>query len=207
MAAEAAAPGEVLVEDGKLQQKIEEVEKTLKREIVPCVIEESDHYIGSNIFIALIFLLIISTFFKFFSTGNFQSLDSIFLFQALSLGLGFLCGNISGLKRFVIGKSKMEEEVFQKSLEVLYYLERSYPKTSIVLVLVSKLEKRIQILCNDPEVKSETLEEGVRAFTCSTEKLSLRLEEVVDRLSQVIPPDKRELEGKSIPNDFYSGDR
>lgn len=138
---------------------VERYEKNTEAEMVPMVVATSDRYPAAYLRIGiLIFALLIglNTIFEFILYMGALHIIGFFLFSFL---IAAPLQNISFLKRIFISNEEKDEEVRQKAIEEFF--RRDLHHTSHrggVLIFISLLEHRIEILC-DQAIK-ERVDQG-----------------------------------------------
>ena len=151
--------GEALLEAGKKRTKmkilnkdvneiksaVKHAEKRTSGEIVPVILNKSDEYLYTHYLLALIFsimgILIVDTF-------SINIIDNITTVIILSL-IGFFLPHIDSIKRILLTKKEVQEEVNQKALQLFYEqgLQNTKDGTG-VLIYISILEKKAIILAD-----------------------------------------------------------
>lgn len=134
-------------EPQKISDLVEKFESMTSAEIVPHVVPQSDLYPASSLRI-MISLFFTEIFFLWFLDFEL-TLTFIMGFIVSSIILGKLLDLIPFVKRLFISRDEVLEEVNQKALEVFF--NRGLHLTdrrSGVLLFVSLLEHRIEIICD-----------------------------------------------------------
>ncbi len=130
-----------------VKNTIEKAEKNTSGEILPVILKSSDMYPAAHFRGALLLSAICS-----FLTYLFIDFDDpIVLIWSQIIGLlaGYLLAFIPAIKRILITQREIDEEVYQKALEVFFehHISQTVDRTGI-LILVSTLEHKIEVLAD-----------------------------------------------------------
>jgi putative membrane protein len=132
----------------RIARAVRAAEQKTSGEIVPVVVDASDHYthvnfigatIGQILFVGVGYLFVPEC-----------ALWQLFLFQAVGYVTGYLaCRYVQAIKRLLISDATSEACVYERALRAFYQHElyRTRDRTGI-LVFVSLLERRVQILAD-----------------------------------------------------------
>jgi len=147
----------------RIRDAVSEVEKTTSGEIVPAVVTKSDMYAGALWRVAFSVSLILTYALYYFSDDLFSLIPALEKFfnageipfscyivaEILFLLPGFIFGRIPFIFRLAITGRELEEEVYQRALELFHSqgLANTRDRTGI-LIFVSKLERRVIVLAD-----------------------------------------------------------
>ncbi len=129
----------------KIEDSIRQAELRTQGEIVPVLLSRSDSYLSTNYMCALIFnfIAIIIVYFL-----NFE--EEYYLYAMIGGSfLGYIIGQISSVKRFLIGKEVMDLQVHEKAMQL--FLENNLHCTKDrngILIMISLLEHRVEIVAD-----------------------------------------------------------
>jgi putative membrane protein len=130
-----------------VKKAIEKAEGNTSGEILPVILKSSDMYPAAH-FRGALLLSAISSFLTYLFI-DFD--DPIVLIWAQIVGLlvGYLLAFIPAIKRILITQREVDEEVYQKALEVFFEhnVSQTVDRTGI-LILVSTLEHKIEVLAD-----------------------------------------------------------
>ncbi len=131
-----------------IKEAIVEAELKTSGEIVPVILSKSDFYPAAHFRLALFFAFLFALL-----TYNFYDFeDSITLVwvQIPGMILGYLLGYIPFLKRLATTQNEMQEEVFQRALEVFHSSNVSKTKDRTgIMIYVSLLERRVEVMADN----------------------------------------------------------
>ena len=130
----------------RIEDTVKKIEKECQSEVIPMVVGQSDDYPGARWRLALTFSLLMS----FFISILFPNLSPIYLLisQFFSLWIGHWMG-LFPLLRFFLVKHKTKEEVHERALKAFFEKGVHQTKKRIgILIFVSLLERRAEILCD-----------------------------------------------------------
>jgi putative membrane protein len=133
----------------RIAEAVAAAESNTSGEIVPLVVDASDHYLHADLIgglVGLIVFLMIG-FWIFPEPGHFTL--TLILFAGFAAGF-ILTRRTAALKRFIIGDKISQAEVHQRALQafVEHNLMRTRDRTGI-LIMVSLLERRVQVLADE----------------------------------------------------------
>ncbi|MBI2608828.1 MAG: TPM domain-containing protein [Deltaproteobacteria bacterium] len=135
-------------EDKDLISKVvSEVEKTTTGEIVPMVVGASDTYPAASWRIAIVFALLLTSF--FYLLFPFLDILVYLLFEIPAIFLGHFLVQVPGLKRWFLTRNEVDQEVLQRAMQG--FLDNNLHATEQrngVLIFVSLLEHRVHILAD-----------------------------------------------------------
>ncbi len=131
-----------------IKNVIREAELKTSGEIVPVLLSKSDFYPAAHFRLALFFGLLFAVL-----TYNFFDFDDpivIVWAQIPGMIFGYLLAYIPLCKRFASTTSEMEEEVYQRALEVFHQSHVSQTKDRTgIMIYISLLEKRVEIMADN----------------------------------------------------------
>lgn len=130
-----------------LRDTIEKAESKTSGEIVPVILDKSDFYPAAHFRLALI----IGIFFSFTCYYSYDFDDPIMLLWIQIPGMitGYLLAYLTPLKRLFTSKSEMDEETFQRALEVFYNNNVSMTKDRTgIMLYISLLERKAFVLAD-----------------------------------------------------------
>jgi putative membrane protein len=111
------------IDKEKIKLAIKEVELKTSGEIVPVILSQSDFYPAAHFRLALI-IGIFSSLICYY-TYDFDDPILLIWSQVLGLIVGYLLAYLPFLKRIFTTQKEINEEVYQRSLEIFY--ENMYP--------------------------------------------------------------------------------
>lgn len=114
-------------------------------EIVPVIVSKSDFYPAAH----FRFALILGALFPLLTYYIVDFLDPIIiiLMQIPGLNLGYILCHFPYIKRFFTTKKEMEEEVYQKAIEIFHHHRVSKTKDRTgIMIYVSLLEHRVEVI-------------------------------------------------------------
>ena len=139
-----------------IRSQVEESEKKTSGEIVPVFVQKSDNYSGAVWRIVFASSLTLTYLFYYF-LGDIPLFDiihdnpfySCIMLEILFVPVGLLIAQIPFIFRFAITKKELEEEVYQKALEMFHAqgVSNTRDRTGI-LIYVSYLERQVIILAD-----------------------------------------------------------
>ncbi len=136
-----------IAEQERITEAIKAAESTTSGEIVPVVVHASDNYAGARWRVAFAFSLVVGAVVVYV----FPQADSVFLVAGLvpALAVGHLLARIPRVLRMALNKREVAEEVRQRAFEAFLDLNVHTTRDRTgVMILVSTLEQRIEILCD-----------------------------------------------------------
>lgn len=126
---------------------IREAELKTSGEIVPVILSKSDFYPAAHFRLALFFALLFSVL-----TYNFYDFDDsivIIWSQIPGMIIGYLLAYIPFFKRFASTSSEMQEEVYQRAVEVFHQSNVSKTKDRTgIMIFISLLERRVEVMAD-----------------------------------------------------------
>lgn len=130
-----------------ISKTIAEVEKVTTGEIVPMVVGSSDSYPGASWRIAIVFALLLTSFFYLL----FPFLDVLvyLFFEIPAIFLGLFLAQLPRVKKCFLTRAEIDEEVMQRAMQG--FLDNNLHGTTErngVLIFVSLLEHRVHILAD-----------------------------------------------------------
>ncbi|MAW07694.1 MAG: hypothetical protein CME61_05370 [Halobacteriovoraceae bacterium] len=129
----------------EIRKAVLQAERHTSGEIVPVILKKSDEYLYAHYLLALIFsimgLLIVENI-------DINVIDNVTAVIILSL-IGFFLPYIRSIKKILLTKKEVQEEVNQKALQMFYEqgLQNTKDGTGI-LIYISILEKKAVILAD-----------------------------------------------------------
>lgn len=197
-----------------IKNLIQEAEKKTQSELIPMIVHHSDMYPAAHFRAAIIvsFLFSLALYYSPLSIIN----PIYFLWiQLPGLYVGYFLGHIPFIKRLLITKSEIEEEVTQKGYEAFYnhnlHLTHNH---SGVLLLISVMERKIKIITDvgiAKKVEQKVWDEIMNQFTqkIKEEKFIDGLKDCIQAVSTVLenyfPADGKERLNE-IENDLIVED-
>lgn len=170
-----------------IKKSIEEAEKKTSGEIVPMVLSQSDNYLYTHYLSSLIF-----TFLGLILLENdLLSLDiSSVLIVFMFTFIGYFIPLLNPIKRALLLKKEINEEVEQKALQSFYTnkLHLTRDKTG-VLIYISILERKINIL-GDAGINEKVdqafwdEEVSILAHAIKSNNITSGLNEVIGRIGE-----------------------
>jgi putative membrane protein len=135
-------------EKEQIKNAIEDCEKTTSGEVVPMVVQESDFFPATHYRLSIMLILICAFVMHTFFPYHFDA-QVYFILIACSAVLGYLLCYIPFIKRSLIFKDELVEEVNQRAIQAFleHNLHTSRDRTG-VLIFVSLLERRVVILAD-----------------------------------------------------------
>ena len=107
-----------------IKNAIKEVELTTSGEIVPVILKQSDFYPAAHFRLALIMGILFSI--VCYYSYDFDDPIALIWIQIPGMLLGYLLAYIPFVKRIFTTSREMQEEVYQRSLEVFYETAPGY---------------------------------------------------------------------------------
>ncbi len=139
-----------------IKEAIKSVELKTSGEIVPVILSQSDFYPAAHFRLALIMGIFFSLILYY--TYDFSDPMSLIWIQAPGILLGYILAYIPSVKRLFTTKAEMQEEVYQRSLEVFYENNVSITRDRTgIMIFISLLERKVSVLadCGINEVVSK----------------------------------------------------
>ena len=130
-----------------IKQAIKEVELKTSGEIVPVILKQSDFYPAAHFRLALIMGILFSIICYY--GYDFDDPITLIWIQIPGMVLGYLLAYIPLFKRFFTTSNEIEEEVYQRSLEVFYENKISMTKDRTgIMIFISLLERKVKVLAD-----------------------------------------------------------
>ena len=179
-----------------LEGIVAKAEENTSGEIVPAIMNSSDLYPVAHFRAALIGGILGSILCYYFY--NFEDPIALIWAQIPGMIIFYLLAYIPFIKRNLISKSQMDEEVYQRALEV--YHERSVSLTrdrTGILIYISILERQVHILADtgiSSKVSSDFWQEIVNEMISDIKKdqivkaMSSAITSCGNKLSEHFPP-------------------
>lgn len=167
----------------KINHLIKEAESKTSGEIVPVILTKSDDYLYTHYLCALLFTFI-GTF--IITNGSATKLPSppIILITIMAI-TGYIIPFHPYIKRLLLTKKEIEEEVNQKALQTFFSNKLHHTKDATgILIFISILERRVQILGDhgiNKKVDQAFWDDEVNKLS-----KSIKNNQIVEGLSQVI---------------------
>jgi len=130
-----------------IKEAIENAESKTSGEIVPVLLSQSDFYPAAHFRLALI----IGMLFSFLCYYSYDFDDPIILLwiQIPGMIIGYLLAYLSPIKRLFTTNSEMQEEVYQRALEIFHNHRVSMTKDRTgIMIYISLLEKKVEVLAD-----------------------------------------------------------
>jgi putative membrane protein len=132
----------------KIEKAITKAESNTDCEIVPMIIESSNHYLIAHLILGLLGASI-AFMILFFSPYNFLGPINYLIFQAIGFFLGFILGQLDFVKKLVIPKKEIHYEVHLRACEAFLHHNLHLTKNhNGVLIFISRFERKINIICD-----------------------------------------------------------
>jgi putative membrane protein len=130
-----------------IKEAIQKVELNTSGEIVPVILRQSDFYPAAHFRLALIMGVLFSIICYY--TYDFDDPIALIWVQIPGMILGYISAYIPILKRAFTTKREIEEEVYQRSLEVFYEHKVSMTKDRTgIVIFISLLERKVKVLAD-----------------------------------------------------------
>ena len=130
-----------------LKEQVAKAESQTSGEIVPVILEKSDFYPAAHFRLALIVGILFS--FVCYYTYDFDDPIMLLWIQIPGMLIGYLLAYLNVFKRFFTTKSEMQDEVFQRALEVFYKNKVSMTKDRTgIMIFISLLERKVEVLAD-----------------------------------------------------------
>ena len=139
-----------------IKEAIKSVELKTSGEIVPVILKQSDLYPAAHFRLALIMGIFFSL--VLYYTYDFSDPFALIWIQAPGILMGYIVAYIPSVKRLLTSKAEMQEEVYQRSLEVFYENNVSMTRDRTgIMIFISLLERKVSVLadCGINEVVSK----------------------------------------------------
>jgi putative membrane protein len=135
------------IDKEKIKLAIKEVELKTSGEIVPVILSQSDFYPAAHFRLALI-IGIFSSLICYY-TYDFDDPILLIWSQVLGLIVGYLLAYLPFLKRIFTTQKEINEEVYQRSLEIFYENKVSITRDRTgIMIYVSLLERKVEVLAD-----------------------------------------------------------
>lgn len=135
------------IDKEKIKEAIKSVEERTSGEIVPVILKQSDFYPAAHFRSSILI-----GFFFSISCYYFYSFDdplALIWFQVSGTLIGYFLGYIPFIKKKFSTVREIEEEVYQRALEVFYENKISMTKERTgIVIYVSLLERKVQVLAD-----------------------------------------------------------
>ncbi len=130
-----------------ISEAIKTAESKTSGEIVPVILGSSDFYPAAHFRLALIMGILASLICYY--TYDFNDPIMLLFIQLPGMVVGYLLAYLNFFKRLFTSQSEMDEEVFQRALEVFYKNKVSMTKDRTgIMIFISLLERKVEILAD-----------------------------------------------------------
>jgi len=130
-----------------IKEAIKKAESNTSGEIVPVILDQSDFYPAAHFRLSLLFGIIFALICYY--TYDFDDPIILIWIQVPGMILGYLLAFIPFLKRQLISNAEMQEEVYQRALQVFYENKVSMTKDRTgIMIFISLLERRVEVLAD-----------------------------------------------------------
>lgn len=130
-----------------IEDKISEIEEKTSGEIIPVILKQSDDYSASRFRLAFL-VSFISLGIYYYLPNLIDEEYAIWIFP-FSYTFGYIISYMNFLRKFFITDAEKQEEVHQRAVEFFFNKNLHATKNrSALLILISVLEKRIEILAD-----------------------------------------------------------
>jgi putative membrane protein len=155
-----------------IKNAIKEVELTTSGEIVPVILKQSDFYPAAHFRLALIMGILFSI--VCYYSYDFDDPIALIWIQIPGMLLGYLLAYIPFVKRIFTTSREMQEEVYQRSLEVFYENKVSMTRDRTgIMIFISLLERKVEVLADcgiNEKVESNYWNDLVQALSSQISK-------------------------------------
>ncbi len=130
-----------------INEAIKKAEANTSGEIVPVILQQSDFYPAAHFRLALV----VGILFAILCYYNYNFNDPIVLIwsQLPGMVLGFVLAYIPMLKRLFTTKFEMQEEVYQRAIQLFYENKISMTRDRTgILIFISLLERKVEMLAD-----------------------------------------------------------
>jgi putative membrane protein len=130
-----------------IKKAIKDVELKTSGEIVPVILKQSDLYPAAHFRLALI-MGIFSSIICYY-TYDFDDPITLIWIQIPGILLGYVLAYIPFFKRLLTTTKEMNEEVYQRSLEIFYENKVSMTRDRTgIMIFISLLERKVEVLAD-----------------------------------------------------------
>jgi putative membrane protein len=130
-----------------IKKAIKEVELKTSGEVVPVILSQSDFYPAAHFRLALIMGIFFSIICYY--TYDFDDPITLIWIQIPGILLGYALAYIPFIKRTFTTKNEMQEEVYQRSLEIFYKNKVSMTRDRTgIMIFISLLERKVEVLAD-----------------------------------------------------------
>ena len=130
-----------------IEEAVKKAESETSGEIVPVILKQSDFYAAAHFRLALLFGILFSIICYY--AYDFDDPIILIWSQIPGMVLGYLLAYIPTLKRVLITKAEMEEEVYQRGLQVYFENKVSMTKDRTgIMIFISLLERKVEVLAD-----------------------------------------------------------
>jgi putative membrane protein len=130
-----------------IKKAIKDIELKTSGEIVPVILKQSDFYPAAHFRLALIMGMLFSIICYY--TYDFDDPIMLIWIQIPGILLGYVLAYIPILKRIFTTAKEMQEEVYQRSLEVFYENRISMTRDRTgIMIFISLLERKVEVLAD-----------------------------------------------------------
>lgn len=130
-----------------IKKAIKDVELKTSGEIVPVILKQSDLYPAAHFRLALIVGMLFSIICYY--SYDFDDPIALIWVQIPGIVLGYVLAYIPFLKRVLTTKKEMQEEVYQRALEIFYENKVSMTRDRTgIMIFISLLERKVEVLAD-----------------------------------------------------------
>ncbi len=134
-------------EKSLIQAAVKEAEAKTSGEIVPVILNQSDFYPAAHFRSALLVGIIFSL--LCYYLYDFTDPLVLLWIQIPGMVLGYLLAFNAFVKRLLTTKSEMQEEVFQRAIQVFHENNVSMTKDRTgIMIFISLLERRVEVIAD-----------------------------------------------------------
>ncbi len=196
----------------EIEDLIKNAETRIGSEIVPAIMDSSDHYAAAHFRMAIFVSMVIAMALYLFMP--IVSLMLVLWAQLAGLIIGYLLAFIPSLKLILLRPKEIDEEVHQRALEVFFAHNIHCTKNhNGILIYISKLERRIELIADKgisdvvaKEKWSEIVGEMSREMKGQryAEALKLGIEKCASLLEQA-PTEHSQVNQEQLSNKVIQG--
>lgn len=131
-----------------IEECIEKVEKETSGELVPAMMDSSDHYPVAHMRLAVLVSFLVAVIF-YLMMPEIKNPIWLLYVQIPGLIIGYALAFIPGIKRLLLRKVEIDEEVHQRALEVFFANNlHSTKNRNGVLLFISAMERRVEMVAD-----------------------------------------------------------
>lgn len=136
------------IDEAKILTAVAKAESKAVMEIVTVIVPQSDSYAGAQLRLCITFFLLSSLLGVLLYPGF--TVTRFFAFQLIVIMPCYLLSFIPFLLRIFLSSKEKKEEVYQRAIQIFHnYRLHSTTHRNGILIMVSKLEKSVQILVDE----------------------------------------------------------